>query len=302
MPSRRKVLKSFGAAMLLAPTGPHILARAPKKNILVFTRSQGFQHDVVNVTKSNPCLVDRTMQNMAREHDFNVECTKDGRIFSPESIARFDAFFFFTTGDLTAEKSADGSPPMPKASKQALLDAIAKGKGFLGSHCASDTFHSPGESRRNQTPDKTDPYIQMLGGEFISHGEQQKSTMMVASPSFPGVAGVQEFPLVEEWYSLKNFAPNLHVILSQQTNGMKGADYSRPVYPATWARMHKKGRVFYTSMGHREDVWANPLFLKILAGGLDWATGRIDADVTPNLNQVAPEASAMPPAPPPKKK
>ena len=43
-----------------------------------------------------------------------------------------------------------------------------------------------------------------------------------------------------------------------------------PPYPATWARMHGKGRVFYTSMGHREDVWTNEKFQQVALGGFSW--------------------------------
>ena len=32
----------------------------------------------------------------------------------------------------------------------------------------------------------------------------------------------------------------------------------------TWARSFGKGRVFYTSMGHREDVWENPKYQGLL--------------------------------------
>jgi type 1 glutamine amidotransferase len=71
------------------------------------------------------------------------------------------------------------------------------------------------------------------------------------------------------------------------------------MYPATWARMHGRGRVFYTSMGHREDVWANPIFLNLLAGALDWITGRVEADTAPNFARVSPEGGKMPPPPPP---
>jgi type 1 glutamine amidotransferase len=98
----------------------------------------------------------------------------------------------------------------------------------------------------------------------------------------------------EEWYSLKNFAPDMHVILVQETKGMRNADYARPPYPATWARKHGQGRVFYTSMGHREVVWQNPTFESVLIGGLNYILGRIDADVTPNLLEVTPEANTMP--------
>ena len=55
--------------------------------------------------------------------------------------------------------------------------------------------------------------------------------------------------------------------------------------------MHGKGRVFYTSLGHREDVWSSQIFEQLLLGGLSWALGRLEADITPNLEQVAPQAN-----------
>ena len=75
---------------------------------------------------------------------------------------------------------------------------------------------------------------------------------------------------------------------------MEGPMYQRPPYPATWARKHGQGRVFYTSMGHREDVWTNPIFQDVLTGGVAWALGDVKADVTPNLEQVAPGALTNP--------
>ena len=106
---------------------------------------------------------------------------------------------------------------------------------------------------------------------------------------------------MEEWYSLKNFAPNLHVLLVQDTSKMDKADggnrkgYNRPDYPSTWARMYGQGRVFYSSMGHRLDVWNNPVFQKVMIGGINWAVGNVTADVSPNLDKAAPEASTLPP-------
>ncbi len=75
---------------------------------------------------------------------------------------------------------------------------------------------------------------------------------------------------------------------------MKDADYDRPPYPATWARKHGQGRVFYTSMGHREDVWVHPIFESILVGGLKWILGMVEAEVPTNISEVTPEASKLP--------
>jgi type 1 glutamine amidotransferase len=58
--------------------------------------------------------------------------------------------------------------------------------------------------------------------------------------------------------------------------------------------MHEKGRVFYTSLGHREDVWSGAIFEQIVLGGLAWALGRVQADITPNIDQVAPLANQFP--------
>jgi hypothetical protein len=75
---------------------------------------------------------------------------------------------------------------------------------------------------------------------------------------------------------------------------MVGAEYQRANYPTTWARMYEKGRVFYTSFGHREDVWTTPAFQSLLAGALNWALRRVEADVTPNLSRVTPKAGVLP--------
>jgi type 1 glutamine amidotransferase len=296
--NRREMLVRTGAAAVTlglsrVPLGWAAGADSPKRRILMYTRSQGFEHPVVKRgPNSQMSLAETIVKDLGAKHGFEVTCTKDGREFLPETIAKYDGFVFETTGDLTKE-GGDKQPPMPVEGKRAFLEAIAKGKGFVGSHCASDTFHR-GKQFVNQSREEMDPYIAMLGGEFIIHGAQQKARMRVVDPSFPGAKGLKDFVLQEEWYALKNFAPDLHVILVQDTEGMKGPMYQRPSFPATWARKHHDGRVFFTSMGHREDVWQNKLFQDLLLGGLAWAVGNVDADITPNLHQVAPEASDLP--------
>jgi type 1 glutamine amidotransferase len=221
--------------------------------------------------------------------------TKHGGKFDSDQSG-YDAFIIYTTGDLT-QPGGDNQPPMSKEGKQRLFDAVRAGKGFLASHCGADTFHSPGPGNQNQEPNKRDPYIAMLGGEFIRHGDQQKGRLAVVDQKFPGLTTLDNEVVIpsEEWYSLKNFAPDLHVLLVLDTQGMKNADYQRPPFPSTWARKHGEGRVFYTSMGHREDVWTNGDFQKVLLGGLSWAFGNAQADMTPNIKQVTPGADVMPP-------
>jgi type 1 glutamine amidotransferase len=295
--NRRDLLKTATALGLSTfPFGWTARAESPNRRVLMYTRSQAFEHDVVRRPKEDELsLAERIVTALGKEHGFEVHCTKDGREFIPGNIEKYDAFVFETTGDLTKEQGSDKFPcvPMSQEGKAALLKAIAKGKGFVGCHCASDTFHSPGDRNKVQERDKLDPYIAMLGGEFIVHGAQQKSLMHLVDDKFPGTKDLKDFSLYEEWYALKNFAPDLHVILVQETEGMKGGMYERPAFPATWARKHEKGRVFYTSMGHRDDVWKKPLFQGLLLGALSWVLGNVEADVTPNLDKVAPKASEL---------
>jgi type 1 glutamine amidotransferase len=138
----------------------------------------------------------------------------------------------------------------------------------------------------------------MIGGEFVSHGKQQEVEIDIVDPKFPGVAtgfgkSGRSFRITDEWYALKNMPDDLHVILVQVTKGMEGREYQRPNYPMTWARNHGKGRVFYTSMGHREDVWMNPRYQGLLLGALSWATGRVDADIKPNIKEATPQSDKL---------
>lgn len=280
---------SFGLA-------PARAEESKPRRLLFFNRSAGFEHSVVKVKDGEPCYAETILRPICDEHGWELMSTKDGSVFTPENIASFDAFLFYTTGDLTAPTAEDGSQPMSAEGKQALLDAIHDGKGFVGFHCASDTFHSPGKRGETQPASERDPYINMLGGEFIVHQSQQPATMTVVDSTFPGAGSLGgSFTKTEEWYSLKNFADDLHVILINETAGMHDKPYDRPPYPETWIRKHGQGRVFYTSMGHREDIWTTPEFQSLVVGGITWAVGDAEADTTPNIKSVTPHADVMPP-------
>jgi len=290
---RRDMLRTAGAAAVAASAFPMQWVAAGEKKqqkVLYFSRSAGFEHGAVKVVNGRPSISDRILTELGKRHGFEVVCTKDGRVFDGD-LDQYDAIAFYTSGVLTEPNKAK-TPPMSVEGKEKLLRVIAEGKGFIGLHAATDSFHSKGERNQNQT--EVDPYIAMIGGEFIVHGAQQEATIRAASRRFPGVkkfGRVQK--LEEEWYTLKNFAKDLHVILIEDNEGMTGDCYQRPPFPATWARMHDKGRVFYTSFGHRDDIWTNPDVQGIIAGGLAWAMGNVKVNVRPNIDKVTPKASQL---------
>ena len=275
------------------------LQAEPTHKLLFFTKSSGFEHDVISWKKGQPSFAEKIFSDLGTKHTWQFEFSKDGSKFSPEYLAGFAAVIFYTTGDLTSP-GTDQQPPMTPAGKQALFDYVKGGKGFIGLHSASDTFHTANESKKG--PDRfanhgkdADPYVCFLGGEFIIHGAQQVATNKVIDKKFPGFADVGDsFAFNEEWYSLKDFNPDIHVLTVIDSPAMKGTMYERPAYPTTWAREEGKGRIFYTAMGHREDIWTNPTFQDILVGAIRWTTRDVDAAVPPNLAEAAPGAMTNP--------
>jgi type 1 glutamine amidotransferase len=288
---RRLALKLFGAAVLVTTT-PHCGYAERKRKILLFTKSSSFEHDVVKQKDNGPSLCETTLIDLGRILGFDIIATKDGRVFEGD-LAQYDAFFFFTAGNPT-EPGIDKTPPMSARGKEAPLAAVRDGKAFVGIHSASDTFHSLGS--RFETQERPDPYVAMLGGEFISHGSQQEARAKVVDPTFPGLEGLSAgFSVKDEWYSLKNFSKDIHVLLVLETEGMHDSDYQRPPFPIAWARKENNGRVYFNALGHRDDVWMSERFRQILAGAIAWALGAEDAALTANLSEVAPQASVMPP-------
>ncbi len=276
-----------------------------RKKILFFTKSSGFEHSVISWKKGQPSHAEKILTELGEKNGWEFTFSKDGSKFSKDYLAQFDAVFFYTTGDLCSP-GTDKQPPMSAAGKQALFDYVHAGKGFIGSHSACDTFHTDNESKKGADRyanhgDTADPYVRFIGGEFIKHGAQQVATNRVTDPKFPGFEKVgASYAFQEEWYSLKDFTPDIHVLSVIDAPAMKGIEYQRPPFPSTWARKEGDGRVFYTAMGHREDVWTNPTFQQILIGGIKWALGEAKADVPANIKQAAPGAYTNPPFPEPK--
>lgn len=201
---------------------------------------------------------------------------------TPEYLNQFDGVMMMTNGNL----------PFSDAQKRMLLDYVRGGKGFIGAHCASLTFYNYPE------------FGEMLGGYFNRNLPQGTiAVLKVEDTKHPATKMLgSSWPLVDEFYLFgtapwdpskpndnidvlfKNKIPmgfsrdRVHVLLSLDTSAMdmskqpnlvKGGDY-----PQAWTREYGKGRSFYTSLGHRDDLWSNdPVFRAHIAGGIRWALG-----------------------------
>jgi len=279
------VALSFCVLFGLAASVLHAEDAKPAK-ILFFTKSARFEHAVIAQKDGKPSFAEKILTEMGAKGNFTITTTKDGGAMTPENLAKYDLLMFFTSGDLTQEKQKDGSAPMTPEGKAAFIAAVKNGLPFICVHNGLKTFDA--------TPEP-EPYVAMLGGIGIAHGKIQMGKNIAVDTKFPGFEDLKDgISITEEWYANKNYAPDIHVLLVQDPAGMKDGLYQRPPYPATWARMYGKGRVFVTGMGHLEETWTNPVFQSVLNGGIQWALGRVQADLTPNLETVAPKYAELP--------
>jgi putative membrane-bound dehydrogenase-like protein len=265
---------------------------------VLITQSNGFDHEVVKQKDGKPSLVETTFNQLAQKSRlFKVEHSRDASILTTEKLKQTDVVVLYTTGVL----------PM----KPEDLDAwVKEGGKFLGIHPATDTYHN------------TEIFQKLIGGEFIDHPWNQDTTITMkvldpihaaAKPWVGGESGAGEgLTFKEEIYQHKNFDPaTVHVILGLD---MEKTELKKPQFiPIAWCKQHGKGRMFYTSLGHREDVWTNPRYQDHLIAAIAWLTGQAMGDAKPNpevsaredatAKKVAPKeeekkADAGPPGPP----
>ncbi len=199
------------------------------------------------------------------------EVTKEqcGRI-NADTLKKFDVVLFFTTG----KKGDEFGPPMTDDEEKQLSDWVKAGHAFAGTHCATDTLY-------------TTPYGQLIGALFQTHPAQQKIRLKVEDPKHPAAKGFTDgMEYFDEWYIFRE-APysrdNLHIILSMDPTSFK-PNYVRKDndYAISWCHDVGKGKVFYTSMGHRRETWRDPRFQESLIGGLKWTLGLAKGDATPS--------------------
>lgn len=275
---------SVCAALALA-----VAAQAAGPRVLFLTKSSGFQHSVITAHEGQPLWAEKFLTPVVAGLGGTVTTTKDASLISKDSLKNYDVVIFYTTGDLTTP-GTDKQKPMEPTGQQELIDWIKGGGGWIGFHCASDTFH-PDPQCGPPTP-----YIDTVGGEFAGHGRQFEGTIKVVSPEHPIAKNIPgDWKIADEWYTFCNLnTKNMHVIALMDAGDERGKQemYNKPSYPVMWCRQLEKGRVFYDAQGHREDVWENPQFQKVVGDAILWASGKGDSNAEPNYDKVIPPAAA----------
>ena len=87
--------------------------------------------------------------------------------------------------------------------------------------------------------------------------------------------------LKEEIYLHRNFDPATVRVL--EVLDMEATEKKQPRYvPVVWCKQVGKGRVLYTSLGHRPDVWSADWYQQHLANSIKWLRGELPGSAEPN--------------------
>ena len=115
----------------------------------------------------------------------------------------------------------------------------------------------------------------ITGGQWVSHpgGDGVEYTVNITARSNPIVAGLDDFPVASEHYYL-HIDPAIEVLATTRFPSISYYHISnRPVdMPVAWTKYWGNGRVFYTSLGHHDDVFdKSPNAQIIMKRGMLWA-------------------------------
>jgi type 1 glutamine amidotransferase len=86
------------------------------------------------------------------------------------------------------------------------------------------------------------------------------------------------------------------MLLALDANGTdmaKDTDDLRSLYPIAWVDTWGKGRIFYCSLGHNDEIYMNPVVMEHYLAGIQYALGELKADATPQAVLSPAQASQL---------
>jgi len=213
-----------------------------RKKLLVIGEVKGFQHDSVSHAMAS-------LERWGKETGlWDTYIRTDTQLITKKKLSGnaknldyFDAVAFYTTGEL----------PLDDQQKADLLTFVREeGKGFIGMHSAGDTFY--------QWPE----YGEMVGGWFDSHPWNTfPAPIIVEDRASPITRHLpNEIVVHDEIYQYKNFSRDkVRVLMRLNENkiDLKNKNVRRTDndFAVAWMKPFGKGRVFATTLGHREEVY-----------------------------------------------
>lgn len=213
--------------------------------ILIFCKTAGFHHSSIPAGIS-------AIQKLGQEYGFDTDTTTDASLFTSPVLRKYSAVVFLnTTGTLFNDEE-----------RTAFKKYIEAGGGYMGIHAAADAEY--------QWP----WYDSLAGAWFTSHPSIQEATLQIVDSTNIATRHLPKiWKRTDEWYNFKDMNKDVHVLLIIDEKSYKGGingDY----HPMAWYHEYDGGRAFYTELGHTEESYADPLYLKHILGGIQYAIGK----------------------------
>ena len=220
----------------------HSFAKKPK--VLIFSKTAGFHHN--SIAKGIPAI-----QKMGLENNFAVDTTTDVTKFNDKNLKVYKALIFLSpTGSVFNDQQ-----------KAAIEKFIHKGGGFVGVHAASDFEY------------KWPWYGKLVGAYFNGHPDQQVATINLIDQAHPSTKHLpQTWTRKDEWYNYRDVSEDINVLLTLDEKSYDAGKNKMGYHPIAWYHEFEGGRAFYTGLGHTDESYNEPEFLKHLLGGILYAT------------------------------
>jgi type 1 glutamine amidotransferase len=201
--------------------------------------------------------------------------TNDYSVFTADTLKQFDVICLNNTTSLKFD------PKVTPERCTALTDFIKSGKGIVGIHAAADNFYQFPEAQ------------EMMGNKFTAHPWGAGSTVAIKLdvPDHPLLAPFQGkgFKVKDEIYRT---APPLYnrekqlVLMSLDmsdpaTRDMKGVNETDKDTGITWIKDVGKGRLFYCSLGHNDEIFMTTPILEHYLRGIQFAAGDFKVPTKP---------------------
>jgi len=237
------VCVSFAAACARTPTTPTQPASQPSIRVLMLTATAGFRHDSIATARE-------VLTSIGPANGFAITATEDLSAFTTSNLAGFDVVMFnLTSGEL----------PFTPEQQNALIAFVNGGKGFIGTHSATDTLY--------EWPD----YGRLVGAYFKEHPWTQQGRVLVENASHPA-AGVRDpFTLEEEFYTFReNPRGRVQVLMSLDAASVGGSGD----FPLVWTQSFGAGRSYYNALGHFDNTWRDARFQAQIIAAIRWTGGK----------------------------
>jgi glucose/arabinose dehydrogenase/type 1 glutamine amidotransferase len=238
------------------------IKRSSKPSILVFYKTGGYYHESI------PSGV-KAIQELGLKNDFDVDTTTNAGMFVEDSLKKYAAIVFLSS---TLELLAGNQ-------EIALERYIQAGGGFVGIHAAADAEYD------------WKWYVQMIGASFKSHPANQEATLIINDKNHPSTNFLPAtWTRTDEWYNFKNLNPDVKVLISIDEKSYQGGE-NGDKHPMAWYHNFDGGRVFYTELGHTNESFVEPMYLKHILGGIQYAMGDNTSDYSKAHSVFAPDES-----------